>query len=340
MVEIERSALPHISVIIITYNGSAYIKRLLDSLHDQSYPQDKFETIVVDNASTDNTPDIIRENYPGVKLIALTQNKGFAAGNNYALQYAAADYIAFLNQDTLCHRDWLLGLVRCMLKHSEAGACTSNMIFADLDSAHTLDLHKPVGVLCYYDLTLFGYANYRCVKDKDIIPTKIISGCSFIIRREIISSMGYLFDEALWMYVEDTDLSLRIHNLGYKTTAVKDSVVYHFHKNDFSLRKNRISIASNALRNRAYVFYKNMSAAEFAVFYPLLLIGGIFKIFNFHMTILQKIMYFIPFAIFSLYCMANATLTLHKYKTKKYAILKQRKFGKLRILKLLLSKDL
>lgn len=334
------NSLPEVSVIILTCNGSRYIKNLIDSLHDQSYPAEKIEIIVIDNASADDTVQLARTYHQTVKVFRLPVNIGFAAGNNHALQYAAADYIAFLNQDTVCHRDWLLGLVRCMLEHGEAGACTSNIIFADLDSAHTLDLHKPAGVLCFYDLTIFGYAYYRCVKDKKIIPTKIISGCSFIIKREIISELGCLFDEGLWMYVEDTDLSLRIRNMGYETTAVKDSVIYHFRKNDFSLGKNRISIASNALKNRVYVFYKNMSAAEFAIFYPLLLIGGIFKIFNFHMRIWQKIIYFIPFALFSLYCMASATLTLHKYKAKKYAILKQRKSGKLRILKLLLSKNL
>lgn len=342
MVEIESlrtNSLPEVSVIILTYNGSAYIKNLLDSLHDQSYPKEKTEIIVVDNASTDNTAGLIKEHYPAVKLFVLPQNIGFAAGNNHALQHVTSDYIAFLNQDTVCHCDWLTGLVKHMLEDSRSGACTSNMIFASADSAHQIDRHNPAHILCYYDLASFGYAYYCCAENDRVVSTKIISGCSFIIRRELIAKLGYLFDEDLWMYVEDTDLSLRIHNLGYNTAAVRDSVIYHFHKNDFSLKKNRISIASTALKNRVYVFFKNMNLMEFILFYPFLFIGGIFKIFNFHMRTPQKIIYFVPFALFSLYCMAAATFTLHKYRIKKYAILKQRKAGRLHILKLLLSKN-
>lgn len=342
MVEIESlrtNSLPEVSVIILTYNGSAYIKNLLDSLHDQSYPFEKIEIVVIDNASTDDTVQLIQTYHPTVKVFRLQKNTGFAAGNNYALQCAQYSFLVFLNQDTICHRDWLKGLVQYMLEHEEVGACTSNMIFSDIESSPQLDRWAPNKTLHYYDLTPFGYAQYRFNAQDPVVFTKIISGCSFIIRRELITKLGYLFDEDLWMYVEDTDLSLRIHNLGYNTAAVRDSVIYHFHKNDFSLKKNRISIASNALKNRVYVFFKNMNLMEFILFYPFLFIGGIFKIFNFHMRTLQKIIYFVPFALFSLYCMAAATFTLHKYRIKKYAILKQRKAGRLHILKLLLSKN-
>ena len=343
MVEIESSHkrdLPPVSIIIVTYNGSRYIKNLLDSLHDQSYTPGKIEIIVVDNASSDYTVDIIKKYYPSVKLFTLSQNIGFAAGSNYALQHAKSNFIAFLNQDTICHKNWLIGLVNAMLNDTELGACTSNMIFIPPDSNNIPDRHNPARTLCRYDLNSFGYAYYMCNTNNNIIQTKIISGCSFIITGEIIQKLGCLFDEDLWMYVEDTDLSLRIHNLGYKTAAVKESVIYHLHKNDHSINKNRISIASKALKNRVYVFYKNMTSLEFILFYPLLLIGGIFKIFNFHIPLIKKMIYFLPFSLFSIYCMISATLKLHKYKIKKYAILKKRQHGKFHILKLLLSKTL
>jgi len=339
MVEIENKRyeeLPNVSIIILTYNGSKYIKNLLDSLHDQSYPLEKMEIMVVDNASIDNTVQIIRESYPSVIVLSLPRNIGYAAGNNHALQYARYDYMVFLNQDTICHRDWLKGLVACMVEHKEVGACTSNMVMSEVEASPELDRHSHLNALYYYDLSIFGYAKYRTNTQSRIVFTKIISGCSFIIRRETIAELGYLFDEDLWMYVEDTDLSLRIHNLGYKTCATQDSIVYHLHVNNMTLNFKRIQLASKAIMNRVYAFFKNMSGLEFILFLPFLFIGSIFKIFEFSIKTHLKLTYFIPFAIFSVLCMIIAVFGLPHYITKRTFILKQRHINGLPILKLVL----
>ena len=70
---------------------------------NQSYPQDRMEILVVDNASSDETISIIRQSHPSVKIVALEENIGYAAGNNQALLHASHDLLVFLNQDTICH---------------------------------------------------------------------------------------------------------------------------------------------------------------------------------------------------------------------------------------------
>ena len=119
---------PNVSIIILTFNGSEYIKPLLDSLLNQTYPQERMEILVVDNASNDETLRIIRENFTSVKIIALEKNIGFAAGNNQALLHASHDLLVFLNQDTICHPGFLPSLVNRMEADKTLAACNPNII--------------------------------------------------------------------------------------------------------------------------------------------------------------------------------------------------------------------
>lgn len=328
---------PFVSIIILAYNGSKYIKNLLDSLLDQTYPSDKMEIIVVDNASTDNTTSIVKRSFPGIKLVVMEENTGFARGNNRAFRYANHELVVFLNQDTVCHRNWLKPLVESLAEHPEAGACTSNMVMVYTNDSSELNRQFPPDFLAFYDLSCFGYGKYYNIfSEQEIVPTKIISGCSFIIRKKIVEELGYLFDEQLRMYVEDTDLSLRIHNLGYKTYAIRDSVIYHLHGMNNAVKLNSLKTASKAIMNRVYVFYKNMNLSEFLLFAPFLFAGGIFKILELSLNSSQKIMYFFPFAVFSVVCMLLSLFGLPKYYTKKKNVLRKRQSKGLPILKLVL----
>lgn len=331
---------PNVSVIILTHNASKYIKTLLESLHGQSYLKERMEIIVVDNASTDNTLSIIQRNHPDVKLVALDKNKGFAAGNNEALKYATYDFLVFLNQDTICHRDWLKGLMLGFLENKGVGACTSNMILHNTEEFRHMNRYSSSSSLYFYNLSPFGYAHYcKDTKNRFVFP-KILSACSFAIHRETVAELGYLFDKDFWMYVEDTDLSLRIHNLGLRICAAKDSVVYHLHKSDIQPNPWRLHLVVRAIMNRVYTFFKNMGGLEFFLFFPILFIGGIFKIIESRMRPYQKAVYFLPFALVSMTCMLLALFQLPKYAAKRRLVLKKRRVKEFDILKLVLNKRL
>jgi GT2 family glycosyltransferase len=330
-------SLPKVSVIILTYNGSDYIKPLLDSLLNQSYPQESTEILVVDNASGDETIRIIREKFPSVKVFALEKNIGYAAGNNQALLYASHDLLVFLNQDTICHPRFLESMVNIMEADKTLAACNPNIFTTETKSLGNRDEAFTPESLYLCDLMPFGYGKQRIINGKKIVRTKLLSGCAFIIRRETVSELGYLFDDQLWMYAEDTDLSLRLHNIAHNIYVIRDAIVYHLHKSNMALEKGRIFTAAGAIKNRVYAFYKNMSGTEFFFFFPFLFFGGIFKIFEFELTTTRKALYFLPFGFFSMACMISALFSLHRFAAQKRQIMKKRLRPKFALLKLILN---
>ena len=177
----------------------------------------------------------------------------------------------------------------------------------------------------------------RIINGKSIVRTKLLSGCAFIIRRETVSELGYLFDDQLWMYAEDTDLSLRIHNSAQNICVIRDAIVYHLHKSNMDLEKGRILTAAGAIKNRVFAFYKNMSRTEFFFFFPFLFFGGIFKIFAFPLTTSRKAIYFLPFGFFSMACMIAALFQLSRFGAKKRRIMEHRHIPNFALLKLILS---
>jgi GT2 family glycosyltransferase len=329
---------PPVSIIILTYNGSEFIKPLLDSLLNQSYPQDRMEILVVDNASSDETLSIIRKNFSSVKVITLEKNIGYAAGNNQALLHASHDLLVFLNQDTFCHPGFLQSMVNIMEADKTLAACNPNIITPETDSFGTMDEAFTPESLYLCDLVPFGYGQNRIVNGKKIYCTKLLSGCAFIIRRETVSRLEYLFDDQLWMYAEDTDLSLRIHNMGQRICAVQYSIVYHLHNRNIGLKKNSLRIAARAIMNRVYAYFKNMGSLEFLLFFPLMFLGGNFKILEFPLTTFRKIVYFLPFSLFSMSCMILAILGLPKFVSKKRHIINKHRARGFPIFKLLLKR--
>lgn len=317
---------PMVSVIILTHNGVAFIDDLLDSLETQTYPRELMRVLVVDNASADATCQRVRSR-SWIRLTALPKNLGFAAANNLAVAQADTEYLAFLNQDVVCHRDWLRALVESMDgPQGCAGAVASNMILpAAAAEYRARDCVNPLPVLYYMDSCACGYGVYRREEAREVVHPRIISGCAFLIRRSVIEAVGGLFDEDLWMYVEDTDLSLRLRNLGLPLCVVRDSVVYHLHEGSGGLSARRLHIAARAIMNRVYVYYKNMGTLEFVLYFPILAIGGPFKILSLPISSAKKALYCIPFGLFSWGCCLLALATLHRFAEKRRRILAQRR---------------
>jgi hypothetical protein len=294
------------------------------------------EIIVVDNASTDDTVGIVRNTHPSVNLVLLRKNIGFAAGNNQGLSHASHDLLVFLNQDTICHPEFLISLVKIMLDDKTLAACNPNIITPDPPNIDAIDMQSSPDSLFVCDLSAYGYGKNRILNKTPIYYPKLLSGCAFIIRREIITQLGYLFDTQIWMYTEDTDLSLRIHNAGQRICASRNSVIYHLHNTSSNLGKNRLRLAAQAIMNRVYVFFKNMNGLEFIIFLPFLMFGGIFKIFEFSLPYTRKAIYFLPFSLFSITCMIIALLHLPRFAANKRLKMEHRRSPDLSLLKRIL----
>ncbi len=114
---------PFVTVIVLNYNAGRFIGPCLRSLLASEYPHDSMEIVVVDNASTDGSPDLIRAEFPdAVRLVEAGSNRGFAAGNNLAMREAPGPYVALINPDTEVERDWLWPLVETLENDPAAGA--------------------------------------------------------------------------------------------------------------------------------------------------------------------------------------------------------------------------
>src|SRR5688572_7779686 len=101
---------PLVSVIVVNYNGRHHLAECLHALERQTLPAGQFETVLVDNGSTDGSIEFVRAHFPRVKVVPLPTNRGFAGGNNVGLAHAAGRTVALLNNDTAAAPNWLAAL--------------------------------------------------------------------------------------------------------------------------------------------------------------------------------------------------------------------------------------
>ena len=122
--------MPEVSVIIPNYNGIQYLKRVLESLRLQTFTD--FETILVDNGSTDGSAEFVEKAFPEVRLIALPENTGFACGVNVGIRSCSSKYVILLNNDTEADPGFVKEMVEGIRRHPGAFSCQARMIqFSD-----------------------------------------------------------------------------------------------------------------------------------------------------------------------------------------------------------------
>ena len=234
------------SVIIVAYNGFHYLEGCLRSVLDELGPGN--EVIVVDNASTDGSADFVAERYRQARLVRNTDNRGFAAANNQGAALASGEVLVFLNQDTRVEAGWLQALVEALGVGDTVGLTTSQVLVMSQPAriqACGQDVHYPGLVFARG----FGAAAGSL---GGAGPVGAVAGCSFAVRREVWQELGG-FDETLYMYYEETDLSWRALLRGYRCLYVPDSVVYH----DYRPARPTPFRFYHSARNRRLMVLKN-----------------------------------------------------------------------------------
>jgi len=121
------SVFPFVSIVILNYNGAHYLPICLEAVRGQQYPSDRFEVIVSDNGSTDGSLELLRGQYPWVRVIANRRNLGFASGCNAGIAASRGEYIVLLNNDTAPEPTWLEGLVAVAEADPQAGMVTARI---------------------------------------------------------------------------------------------------------------------------------------------------------------------------------------------------------------------
>jgi GT2 family glycosyltransferase len=252
---------PAVSIIVLNCNGLEFLHDCFTALDLQAFTD--FETIMVDNASTDGSLDYIRSSWPHVQILALDKNYGFGVANNRGIEKARGRYIALLNNDTRVDRLWLAELVKTMDENPDVGMCASKIVFADepdrVDSAgDELFIHGAV----------FTYRDYNAAHPAVSKPRMCFSACAgaALYRKAMLEDIG-LFDPLFSpIYFEDIDLGFRAQLMGYQCMYVPTAVVLH--KGSATTRRNKNQFIYLVQRNAEYVILKNMPLALYLRYVP------------------------------------------------------------------------
>jgi GT2 family glycosyltransferase len=213
---------PLLSVIIVNWNGREYLSACLDSLLEQTLTD--FETIVVDNGSSDGSLDLLRDSYPWVRLEPLSENTGFATGNNAGYAISKGKFVVTLNNDTRVDRCWLEELVAAAESSPHVGMVASRICAWDEpDQIDSLGVAICPDGMSRGSRRMMDFSTLSLAKTEDIL---LPSACAALYRREMIETTGF-FDDDFFAYCEDTDLGLRGRLAGWKAVLARDAVVLH-----------------------------------------------------------------------------------------------------------------
>lgn len=260
--------IPKVSIIILNWNGLKDTLECLESLQKIDY--NNYEVIVVDNNSSGNDVEIIREKYGDFvwKIIVNDQNLGFSGGNNVAINFALnsnADVVLLLNNDTIVEPDFLTRLVQASIEYPDAGILTPMINFYSNKSV----IWSAGGKISKIKASGFtsGYNEEDKIFRKTFYCT-FASGCCMYIKKDVFSKIG-LLDENYFLYLEDTDFCYRASKSGFKILFVGNSTVYHKVQST-TARENFLLPIYYGLRNRLYFAKKNFPNIYYlSVFYLL-----------------------------------------------------------------------
>jgi GT2 family glycosyltransferase len=250
---------PLVSIITVNYNQSGVTFDLLRTLQLITYPN--VEVIVVDNASPDDDPDLIKEKYPEIILIKSDRNLGFAGGNNLGVRASKGEYLMFINNDTEVPSGFLEPMVEL------------------LEADHGIGMVSPK-IKFYWDPTIIQYAGFTkmnpyTIRNKglgyykkdgvefdQLSQTESIHGAAMMVPRRVIKEVG-MMTEVYFLYYEEHDWAEMIKRAGYKIYYQPKS--YILHKESVSTGKDSPFKTYYIARNRLVFARRNFSGFPFLV---------------------------------------------------------------------------
>ncbi|MBT4516655.1 MAG: glycosyltransferase family 2 protein [Candidatus Komeilibacteria bacterium] len=257
-----------VTISLLTWNGQKYLPWLMKSLSEQSFVD--WELLVLDNASSDNSVDIIKEYYPKARIIKQKQNIGFAKGNNLLINWSSSDYILVLNQDLILEPNYIRDLVDFLDKNSKVASCSGKLMYWDFDKGlktKTIDsygfkIDKKREVINRYQ----GKAEIK-IENEEVFG---LSATATLYRRKALDIVAgaangnhlQYFDEDFFAYKEDIDLAWRLRLFGWENWLISTSKAYH-HRSISKNKNLKVDRQSRGLankfsyRNHLMMIYKN-----------------------------------------------------------------------------------
>lgn len=240
---------PLLSVIIPNWNGKHFLAECVDSLEEQTFRD--FETILVDNGSTDGSAEFAEERYGDfIRIIQNKRNLGFTGGNNVGIRAARGKYIVLLNNDTWAAPNWLEELVNATHLDRTIGMWASKVY-----SYYRRNRIEAVGELIYWDGLSRSRGQFEQEQGQYERVEEIFfpPGCGGMYRKAVFEEIG-LFDEDFFAYADDAEIGIRARLAGWRCVLVPKAILYH--KNSGSTGQYSPFKAFYVERNRFWITIK------------------------------------------------------------------------------------
>lgn len=223
-----------VSIIIVNWNTKNILSDCLRSVYEQAGDVD-YEVIVVDNASTDGSLDMIKSDFERVVLLENAQNKGFATANNQGMEIAKGRYVLLLNSDTVVLDGAIAKTVSFADAHPRAGVTGCRVLNADRTLQPTCFMFPSILNMFLSSTYLykffprsrfFGRERMTWWDRSDVRQVDVVTGCFMLVRREAIDQVGVM-DERFFMYAEETDWCYRFREEGWDVTFTPAGQIIH-----------------------------------------------------------------------------------------------------------------
>lgn len=283
-----------LSVIIVSYNTRQLLDDCLKSVTAAQQPAGGVEVIVVDNASSDGSQEMVRAVYPDVALLANQENVGFAAANNRGAAAANGRYLLFLNSDTRVEPDALVKPLAYLEEHPAAGAITVKLLYpsGQRDPDNHRGFPTPWNAFCHFTglSRVFPHSPrfndyFQSYRDfSQTHPIDVTAGSFLMMPADLFHRVGG-WDETYFFYGEDIDLSYRIRQTGAEIIYYPHVTVLHYKGASSGLRKESAAIANPPKETRLRVaresvramrvFYRKFYRDKYPRFVTALVLAGI-----------------------------------------------------------------
>ena len=221
-----------VSIIIVNWNTRDILRKCIESVYTQSR---NIELIVIDNASTDRSANMVKKLFPHVFLIENQENKGFAAANNQGINIARGRYVLLLNSDTVVLDNAVAKTVRFADAHLDAAVVACRVLNPDKTLQPTCFMFPSIlnmllSTTYLYKLfpksKFFGRERMTWWDRRDEREVDVVTGCFMLVRREAIEQVGVM-DEQFFMYGEETDWCYRFKQTGWKIMFAPVGEIVH-----------------------------------------------------------------------------------------------------------------
>jgi len=272
---------PKLSIVILSHNTKELLKNCLESINKNKDEAD-LEVIVSDNASTDGSREVVKSQFPWVKLIENEENLGFAAGNNKARNIVSGEYVLILNSDTQIKRRVFKESLKYLANHPEAGALTCKLLLQDgkLDPdtrrsfptpwvtfSHFLKLDLIFPKSGFFARYWYGYKSPEEIQEVDVIQ-----GAFTLARKKVLDDIDW-YDEDYFLDGEDIDLCWKIKEKGLKVIYYPKVSIVHYKKGTKLKVKSLRNIMAGV--DSMEIFYKKHLWSKYPIFINLPVLLGI-----------------------------------------------------------------